>query len=223
MLFGIAEFGDHDMKKDIQKELEKLQGELQGLKEKQEGKTIKSYFRLAQGVIIGLSFTAIVAIAGTYTKPFNFTTATPISASEVNANFDTLYTAVNNNNAGFIATFATNYAQTCSPSVPPLIDTPFDQIEETDNNYDNTTYEYTVPATGYYRVALKIDTTNNISSSEINVNGTGTYLTTTGSLSLRKFNIGDVVKIQISCDDKKGNVTTTMAAGTSYFTIIKIL
>lgn len=49
------------------------------------------------GIVLAAMITSFVIYAGTVSKPYTFTTGSTISASEVNSNFDTLYTLVNGN------------------------------------------------------------------------------------------------------------------------------
>ena len=83
-------------------EIEILKNEIENLKKAREntlfsnrfGKFIKKSFtklHLVIGVVITVGVSFLIVYASPISKPYTFTDGTVISASEVNANFDTLY------------------------------------------------------------------------------------------------------------------------------------
>lgn len=209
----------------LEKELKEMRQELEQLKSKSWSGRLKQKSRFVQGVVIGLSLTAVVAIAGQITKSYNFTSGSVISSVEVNTNFDDLFAKINDMNTGFIATLSTNQVVTCSTSGVSTEFVQFDQADENDGNFDVGTYTYTTPTTGYYLVGLKVYGSGSPMwyTSNIVINGTGTYYSASnGDTRLIKLSAGDTVKFEVSCDDKK-NVSQTAEPAQSYFMLKKIL
>ena len=80
------------------KRINDLETELENIKQKNSWNfaNIGKKRLISSLIVVGLLL-SIVVIAGTVTKPHTFSDGTVISASQVNANFDTLFTLVNGN------------------------------------------------------------------------------------------------------------------------------
>ena len=80
------------------KRINDLETELENIKQKNSWNfAIIGKKRLISSLIVVGLLLSIVVIAGTVTKPHTFSDGTVISASQVNANFDTLFNLVNGN------------------------------------------------------------------------------------------------------------------------------
>jgi hypothetical protein len=187
-----------------------------------EQKSWTQRFSFLRGFILGLSVTSVIALAATISKPYTFTDGSVISSSEVNDNFDTLYNKVNDSSLGFIARLSTNYTITCSTSGVTFAIPSFDVVDDNDGNYNNSTFEYTVPADGYYWVFVDASVVSNtLFATEVTVNGTGQNIGTDGSPKLRKFLLNDVIKFHASCDDGM-YANVTIDSTKAYFGIKKL-
>lgn len=175
-----------------------------------------------QGLAIGLASTSLLTWAAV-TIPHTFTANTTISATEVNANFTALKTAVDDMNIKFIGTLASNHLiSTCvsTPVYPGDFDIP------TWQSGGGPAGSFTIPVSGVYEIAA--DFTYTMSGSgyvtgKLDINGTPESINTSSRV-IRNLNNGDVVKIGVACNDKSGFGTDqgTLDSTKAYFIVKKL-
>lgn len=203
-------------------DLKKLMEDVQRLKDEQSFfGTTKSF---TKGLIIGLGLTSVIALAVTVTKPHTFSAGNPISATEVNANFDALYNHINNNDLGYAVRYTSNQVITCTPYPPTLNKSNPDIQDFNDGGFSAGTYTVTTTAT--YVLYYQFYSTSSMGSAfEIRVNGTPVMWpypsSTTGSSAPLRLSSGDTVELWLGCDDKK-TVDITLDAAKTFMLLKKI-
>ncbi|MBN2078524.1 MAG: hypothetical protein JW838_06130 [Spirochaetes bacterium] len=89
--------------KNLLQKIESLEKKVESLEQPKPGLMhqylIKAFMKtpMIAGVAIAMAITSFVIYAGTVSKPYNFTDSTTISASQVNSDFNILYSLVNGN------------------------------------------------------------------------------------------------------------------------------
>ncbi len=161
------------------REIKELRRDVFQLKEKRNRSRLKRVFML---IIVTALIPIFMLSADTVTKPYTFTDGTVISAAEVNANFDTLYTKVNDLDAELkgVAVRVYNSTNLLLTSASPRILNFDSEVFDTDNMHDNSinNSRLTVNTTGLYliytNIIFQIGSTSNRSIS-IKLNG-GTHM-----------------------------------------------
>lgn len=205
---------------DLEKRLDELERELT---KKKHSSFLKTKFSFLSGAVVALSLSTVIAYA--LTKPFNFTSGTPISATEMNQNFDVLYQAVGQIASGFVAYPSVDTTVTCSTSASSFEEAVMDETNRNDGLYEPVSGEFTVTRSGYYRLYIKFA---RISGSyeirpQLSVNGTPLpdMPYSADITRLVKLEVNDIVTLQIACDNKKDADLVYSAAG-SYFAIVPL-
>lgn len=218
-------FGDLGaiMKKDVNLEVEKLKKELDELKQSLGEKSSRGPLKklsFLQGMIFMTAISSVIAFAATLTKPHTFTSGNVIKASEVNANFDTLYTRVNDLDLGYIATASSDFMMTCTSGGTSYSSFALNQGEKNDGGYDTTSYVYTVQKSGYYIYYYSI-ARNAGSYSVYNKPYINNVYTSMSNATVKKYNAGDTFKVEVSCDNKGGS-TTTIDSAKTYIALVPL-
>jgi len=169
---------------------------------------LKSRTKFFQGVIVGLFITSTLSYA---VVTFNtFTSGTAISSSQMNANFATIKTKLDELDVGFVGSIASDHVVTClgtlsSPVFPDEHEIIVLNADYNDGNF--TSNMYTIPATGLYRLYFYAKSEDNMGyDANINISTDGGSTWTTGvnggmgaQNTVQKFTAGDKVRISAGC------------------------
>ncbi|MCO4754736.1 MAG: hypothetical protein KC478_09640 [Bacteriovoracaceae bacterium] len=197
----------------LEKELKQMREELEQLKNKSWSERFKQKSSLFKGIVIGLSLTTFIAIAGQITLTHTFTAGNTISASEMNTNFNQIVTKINDMNKGVYVELSAVQNVTCDSTYYELI---VDNVIEGDGGYNTANYTYTVSTTGLYNVTWAYDTSHTSTYIEVLING----VTSMGGV--KKLNVGDTVKPRVGCSSSMGPTSSLQTTGT-FFALYKVL
>ena len=213
--------------KQLENEIEKLKEELASKRPPWYERYIKRS-SFINGFMFCMVISSVVAIAQVVTKPHTFSSGTVISAAEVNANFDTLYTRINQINPGFIAELSSNFAIICdNPSMQAgTIETvPFDDDSSKNDGavYNNATGVFTAPKSGYYWFIWDISFSGMKTSFYYQINGAFSYtnymvhyMNYGKETRIIKLNMGDTLTFAADCDSSMGPANDSVLVGSYY-------
>jgi hypothetical protein len=191
---------------------------------------LKSRTKFFQGVIVGLFITSTLSYA---VVTFNtFTSGTAISSSQMNANFATIKTKLDELDVGFVGSIASNIAIACSAvSSYGTFPTDYSMIPMTadynDGNFASNVY--TIPTTGIYRFyfsATSDATMGYTASVDLSSDGGASWTQTIyGGMAAQntvlKFNAGDKLRISAGCGTMASPATTANIDATKFMFAIK--
>ncbi|TNF31463.1 MAG: hypothetical protein EP319_02130 [Deltaproteobacteria bacterium] len=205
---------------ELNKKIEELEAKLeQALKPKKpwyERMIKKTSF--VHGFIFSVLLTSAVGIA--FTLPGTpFSSGTVISAADVNAKFAAIESKLNELDVGFVANMSGGASATCgNGAFGPDEVMPFDTAGKNDGYFNTTSFIYTVPFNGYFRVSYKVVNPMYSAYSEFKfqINGIDKAMASVSSgmapmEEIHFLNMGDTLKVIARCDDKGGKGTPTMS------------
>ncbi|MCO4792195.1 MAG: hypothetical protein KC493_00680, partial [Bacteriovoracaceae bacterium] len=162
--------------------------------------------------------TSAVGIA--FTLPGSpFVAGNVISAADVNAKFAAIEAKLSELDIGFMATMSGPGSANCGVSTMGTYSAlPFDTTSRNDGSFITGSYHYSVPANAYYRILTQVPfpSYGGMTGFRITRNGTsigGTFSSSMNELVLQ-LNTGDLIKVEIACDDK-GKAAATMTVPTA--------
>jgi hypothetical protein len=198
-------------------------GEMGNMKEriKNTVNSIKQKTRFYQGVAAGLFIMSALSYAAVTLT--TFTASTTISASDMNANFAAVKSKLDELDVGFVAGLTTNFQLTACDSgnmnpTPAYLELVVpDFLEHNDGGFNLGTGEYTIPATGIYRLYIEIPNTiganMGIDVKLETYNGTtwtNEYISAASATSVvHRYTIGEKIRLKIGCGTKFTNWNTT--------------
>jgi len=186
----------------------------------------KQRTRFFQGLVVGLSLTSMIAFAAALVKPHTFSANTTISASQVNANFDALYSAINNV-PGFSVRLSTPLTISCSTFAPQIFYNIVPDIIDQNSDGNYTSGIYTITKAGGYILHSNINFTV-AASAQLQI-----VITRLGSPIIQTLNIAaqstpiylqanDTIEVRAFCDNKGGVVSRDIRSSDFYLALKKI-
>lgn len=156
---------------------------------KQILKSVKEKTGFYQGMAVGLVITSTLSYA--VVTLTSFTAGTPISSTDMNANFAVIKAKLDNLDVGMSGKLTADVAVvTACASTMPLYPSGYVilpmAIDTTDGNYNPTTFIYTIPKTAIYRLFYPAQASPIFIAVEISIDGGTTWsqmTTTTDKLS----------------------------------------
>lgn len=156
-----------------------------------------------------------------------FSPSTTISSTDMNTNFSTIAAKLNELDVGFAVRLSTNFALTTCSNVnmnPLAADMEVIQaalVDHNDGNFNTGTWEYTIPATGIYRIYAEAP--NTLASPmgydlRLDIYTTSTWASEyiSGQV-VKRFTTGQKVRILAGCGYKFTNYTTPAVVDAAKF------
>lgn len=172
--------------------------------------TIKKKTGFYQGLALGLVITSTLSYA--VVTLTTFTAGTPISSTDMNANFGAIKAKLDSLDVGMTGKLAGNFTVTCSTMTSmgmyptDFITLPL-AIDTTDGNYNTTSHVYTIPETAIYRIFYP--TGSPAMSTEISIDGGTTWVQNFATTT--KLTMGTQLRVISACGTMDGAAKLILA------------